>query len=195
MIGFDIDGVIANSLVVVDDEFERVLGKRVFENQTEWTIDASKLPMTNVCGFITDALIDRTGSIRPFDNAVNYMFKIWTDFIKGSNIKAIPIITAREYKTKQTTEIWLNKYINGIFPWKLYYSSNKLEIIEDLKLSFFVEDRHKTCCRLSRYCKTFMVNQPWNVKYNTTANNSITRVNDIKDVYEILEKDVVKKEQ
>jgi phage gp45-like len=73
--------------------------------------------------------------------------------------------------------------------------SNKLEIIEDLKLSFFVEDRHKTCCRLSRYCKTFMVNQPWNVKYNTTANNSITRVNDIKDVYGILEKESVKKEK
>jgi uncharacterized HAD superfamily protein len=189
MIGFDIDGVLCDSLSEVDKLFEKEVGHKVFANTRTWLINDPTLSHIDINEFLTQSIIDIGNDAKPYPNVIEYISKIHTDIFKH---KVIPIITSRHIRTKRITENWLNKYLGeyGI-RFKLFFSEYKVDIIRKLELKYFVEDRYETVKLVAdNVNKVFMVNRPWNI-YERITKFNIVQVNDIKEVYNYLKDNII----
>ena len=76
-------------------------------------------------------------------------------------------VTAREpsHPVKQATYRWLNKHLPHL-PYEVIFvesSTDKVKVLKDREIHYFVDDRYRTCHALSPQLKSmFMFNQNWN---------------------------------
>lgn len=113
-------------------------------------------------------------------------------FDKLSEIKwlwyELNIITARRDKIHEYTISWVNKYYPWIFA-NIHYTNHftqyevtKSEILKKIWASYMFEDNIRYAQEISEnsWVKTFLISQPWNLKFNLN-NENISRVNSWSD--------------
>jgi len=193
MIGFDIDGVLAHPFDIFDDKLEAMCGERLFENTKSWFLDLDSVGLKNLDFnfFLSSTLIEAGNTVPIYASCNFYIEKLWNQVVSPAKYPFIPIISSRDKTVRRTTEKWLDKYIRPTVPCKLYISNEKEKIIKELKLKYFVEDRYESCKKISSVCKVFMMNQPWNLE-REVPNYNVVRINDMKELYDEVKKDMYK---
>jgi len=149
-----------------------------------FTLKNYKIKVSGVCQeeiskFIYERLLLRSNRIQPIKSSINALPKILEFF----NQKYIPIITSRNKNLFNCTKEWC--YNNLTVPFQLFFTdgidADKLKIILENDIHYFVDDRFKTANDIAPFIKTsFLINYEWNfdrdVHPNVIRQNNLTQV-------------------
>ena len=179
-IGFDLDGVIAETYKVVLPVLKKMYPDRVkdYKFDCDWekyynlTSDEVKncFIKSGELGLLKDAPI--------YENAKRTLYKL----NKKYNIY---IVTWRNYipRAREDTLYWLDS--NKIPYYRLILSKNKFRIAEKENFCFFVDDTIDVCNRVAKSkVPTYLFNRPWNKGQATDA--MVKRIASWKEIGNIL---------
>ncbi len=181
MIAFDFDGVICNTNPILEGHFFDIYGENVKKNQTIYEFKTVK---PNPCfdetywQEIPVAIVNYQHIAPAVHGSIEALEAFWVDY----DMDYIQIITAREssLSVKQVTYNWCDRHFR--FPYKIRYCDNsedKQQIMLDMGVDIFVDDRFKTAqCLSSVLSVSYLFNQPWN-KRDTKLNDNVQRINSL----------------
>lgn len=162
-IGFDIDGVVADTMEafirVARDEFGiNYISKGQITSY--WIEECLPIPLDIIKTIINRLLADPFGiELEPLPGAR----EVLTKFAAHGRLT---FVTARP--AKETIEAWLVSLLSEVPHGDIRviatgHHSAKAEVLEELKLKYFVDDHLETCQDLhSRGIRTIVFDQPWN---------------------------------
>lgn len=182
MIGFDIDDTVFDLYPVVRTYFVSKLGYDVHPR----TKHNQKVP-----GISEEEMVSHIGQVlnnyNEMINPCNYAIEALTKFYELTN-QPIIFITSRRPFVKDATIELLNDKLS--VPYNLYQtvSSKKKDLIRELDLKYFVDDRMSIVKSCRKVCKmVFLMNKLWNLNREVVLN--ITRVNNLIEVFDYVRKD------
>ena len=109
------------------------------------------------------------GDLDPYPEA-----QVWLTNLLEDDRFEVYFITARgtehninwtkkmKYQVKKDTYEWMAKYFPNHNSDNIYFTHKKDELIYELGLKMFVEDRKDTAERVSKLCKSFLITRSWN---------------------------------
>ena len=162
-IGFDIDGVVADTMKafirVARDEFGiNYISKEQITSY--WIEECLPIPLDIVKTIINRLLVDPFGiELEPLPGAREFLIRLAAH---GS----LTFITARP--VKEPIEAWLVSILSGVPRGDIRviatgHHSAKAGKFEQLKLKYFIDDHLETCQGLhKRGVRTIVFDQPWN---------------------------------
>ena len=181
-VAYDLDGVVI-------DTYE-LIRKCLLENfnldfkREEHTTYYFKVPKTSeheVNVAIAQYLHDHWEESQPMPGSIWAIKKI-------AKITQMPpvFITARSIDTYTTTNMWLRKHLDIPYFIHLTTFTPKEDIVKDLKVDYFVEDRYKEAISCAPVVeKMFLYNSPWNMNRDLTHDN-IIRIDNLNDMISYL---------
>lgn len=177
-IGFDFDGVIADTATTFLEIASRKYGYNSFSKEDITTFeleDCINVPRAVVEKIFTEILMDSLGTgLLPMQGAIETL----SLFASHSSVK---IITARP--VEQPVHDWLETYFNTPLLDKIQVVAtgdhdDKIRHIHASKIKYFVDDRVVTCESLVREkIHPIVYNQPWN-----KGQHNLTMVSDWDDI-------------
>ena len=180
-IAFDIDSTVVNSEPIFYDEIFKATGKMPLAKEQhsfdllDWTNGDLDLLLKCI-----DNGEKRWKDFNAFDHAAETLMQIF----KLTREKIL-FVTARSETNWRPTLKMLRKEFYGL-PFEVVYSNDKRSVLQDRGINYFVEDRFKTCETCAPVLDLmFCINQHWNQGRNF-VNKNIIRVDNIKDVFEII---------
>jgi len=162
-IGFDIDGVVADTM----EAFIRIAREEfgidyISKEQitSYWIEECLPIPLDIIKAIINRLLTDPVGiKLEPLPGAREALMRLAAH---GS----LTFVTART--VKEPIEAWLISLLSGVAHEDIrviatgQYSA-KAGVLDELKLKYFIDDHLETCRDLhKRGIKTFVFDQPWN---------------------------------
>jgi uncharacterized HAD superfamily protein len=163
-IGVDLDGVTAD----IDTEMIRRLEEAGYETDiNKWHSYFMEDNHPHVPeGFFEDQFNDPNLwlNARPYEDAWHMVNKWWGE---GHNVF---FITCRPKSVWEITYRWLDDWsigFNDVYAGLEKYK--KLELVEPLKLDLFIEDDPLEAAEIARITTSFLVDRPYNVRYNIGA--------------------------
>jgi 5'(3')-deoxyribonucleotidase len=161
-IGFDIDGVLANTMQLFLDILLEVYGINhiSLDDITRYELEACLDIDPQIISAANQSIIDgnHPGRLAPMDGAARVLKRL-------SAYGPIRLVTARPYPGPIRT------WVEGILPSDQYpvqitatgSFDSKADILKSEDITFFVEDRLETCFLLQNYDITpVLFAQPWN---------------------------------
>ena len=175
MIGFDIDGVVAD----FNGIFRRVVLDEVGYDINNSPQDQFKIVIPGmsdaevfklVCGTIRRFVYE----MQPYPGTPYALWKLYS-----STREPIRFVTARRLITKEATERWLKEYI--VVPSEVAYvrSADKCSYLKEHGFTHFVDDRYRTVQQVKQCVPhTYLMNRPWN---EGRVADGVYRINDLND--------------
>jgi uncharacterized HAD superfamily protein len=162
-IGFDIDGVVADTMKA----FIRVAGEEFGINYISkeqitsyWIEECLPVPLDIIKSIINRLLVDPFGiELEPLPGAREVLMKLAAH-------GRLTFVTARP--AKEPIEAWLVSLLSEVPREDIRVIATghhlaKAEVLEELKLRYFIDDHLETCQDLhSRGIRTIVFDQPWN---------------------------------
>ncbi len=176
MIGFDIDDTSFDLYPVVRTYFASKLGYDVHP-RTKHNQSIPGLSDDDMIFHIREVLTKYNEMINPCPHAI----EAFENFYELTNTPIIFITARRPIVNEATLELLNSKMTT---PFILYHSksSEKKDVIRQLGLKYFVDDRMSNVRSCRNVCKmVFLMNRLWNLNREATLN--ITRVNNLMDVF------------
>jgi uncharacterized HAD superfamily protein len=169
-LGFDLDGVLYNWTEVVFEEFKN---HGIIPQQTDYdTFWEEDWKLYEPGHFFQNLVLDPTTYYRcAMDTRTKEILHEL-----GENYTLF-FITHRPVSAEIITRRWLKDA--GLFNDNLYITTNKLKIIRELLLDYYVEDRIKIVEELEKFITTFIKTTPWNK--NATFKRAI-RINNLEEL-------------
>lgn len=190
---FDLDGVIMDSIDIFRmhfwDVFKIDMGEaKIHHNQFNFVeLESKGLGYDKFGPEIPVALAKYHHIIPPIEGSIDAL-ETWHH---GMN-EPLLFVTAREpsHPVKQATYAWLDKHL-----FKAEYevifvesSTDKVKVLHNRNIRYFVDDRYRTCHTLCRQLSTmYMFNQNWNTGRPVTAMN-IQRISDLMEMIDDLDR-------
>jgi len=173
MIGFDLDGTLFDTMTAMRQIFLSKFNYDIGDTNC-YDISVPDIKPKYIVYAIHEAIIKYNDQILPYPDT-----KIALKKIVKITKQPIIIITARNRElTELTTHQLCKKYILPISPYKIYWasSSQKKEMIMNLGLDYFVEDRLRTANDCAPFLnRVFLLTRPWNWGRPTMPNVNRTR--------------------
>ena len=162
-IGFDIDGVVADTMKAFIRIAKEEFGINYISKEqitSYWIEECLPIPLDIIKTIINRLLIDPFGiGLEPLPGAKEVLTKLATR-------SRLTFVTARS--TKKPIEAWLVSLLSDVAHEDIRviatgHHSAKAEVLEKLKLKYFIDDHLETCQNLhSRGIRTIVFDQPWN---------------------------------
>lgn len=183
-IGFDIDGTITTPDNLVPLIQRRFKEDFKYEDLVEYDID-------KVLGVSKEDVIE---FFKENHELIILNPNMMTDSVKTINLlieegHELYLITARHDSTKEDTFKWLKMEGILVNESKVYFvgNHNKEELIQELDLDIYVDDRLETLLEVNRVtkgkCKTILIDAPYNRNYEE---RDIIRVRDYEELNKYL---------
>ena len=158
MIGFDIDGVIANfheafRLVVI----ERT-GVDIDVETPKYSIDIPQIPQKELHHLYDETVNHHSNRMQPYPGSIEALWKLYYE-----TREPLQFMTARNPLTAEATERWLKEYV--IHPFEVQYtpSSQKVDLLKKQGYTHFIDDRFRTVQQVKKDIPyTFLMDRPWN---------------------------------
>jgi uncharacterized protein len=162
-IGFDIDGVVADTMKAFMRIAEEEFGIDYIKKEqitSYWIEECLPIPLDIIKAIINRLLMDPIGiRLEPLPGARETLMRL-------SVHDSLTFVTARS--VKEPIEDWLISLLSGVAHKDIrviatgQYSA-KAGVLDELKLKYFIDDHLETCRDLhKRGIKTFVFDQPWN---------------------------------
>lgn len=185
-IGFDIDGTITtpdNLIPLIQRRFKEDFK---YEDLIEYDID-------KVLGVSKEDVIE---FFKENHELIVLNPNMMTDSVKTINLLKeeghdLCLITARHISTKEDTFKWLKREGILVNESKVYFvgNHNKEELIQELDLDIYVDDRLETLLEVNRVmsgkCKTILIDAPYNRSYKE---RDVIRVRNYEELNKELDK-------
>jgi hypothetical protein len=161
-IGFDIDGVLANTMQLFVDILDDVygIGHVTLDQITQYELEACLDIDPQIISAANQSIIDGDyrGRLAPMHGAVEVLKRLGT-------YGPIRLVTARPYPGP--IQAWVEELLPaGRYPVQITATGSfesKAEILKSEKITCFVEDRLETCFLLQNHDITpVLFAQPWN---------------------------------
>ena len=179
-IGFDIDGVVANSFKPIVEEIENLTGIRIEKKiGSKWIIDIENLSNSKKLEIINNCL-SKNEKIKVLPSPKIIIPKIYKSF----NCQ-IFFITARSKCLYDVTERWLKENFSDIeFKLIVVGDQDKIDAIKENNISIYVEDRLKNANEIADIIdRMYLINRPYNM--NRYTNPKIIRVKNFFEIWDI----------
>ena len=176
-IAFDIDGVVCDSITTFYESAKQKWNKPI--SNSTYQIKIRGISSDEIFHEYMGILIHENEKMFPYINAVESL-RIFAKYLVP-----LTFVTSRPEHclVMRSTMEWLKTYLQGV-KFNIIFTDNKLEYIQEQGFKYFVEDRYKTANQLAKNnIQCFLVNREWNMNRQTHKN--VTRVNDLKQVFEI----------
>jgi uncharacterized HAD superfamily protein len=180
MIGIDLDGVIADT----PDLIEQELITRGYDvvsfnkyNPDIRGIDDNKKIINDI---VHDILTERNFDIKPYTPFIN------TILAEINFVADITIVTARRKEYNKETRAWLDHYMSEI-PLNIVNvsSNNKTQYIKNNNMVCLVEDRLRTANHAAAEgVNTYLINRKWNMGRPT--HDDVVRIGDLSTFQSLL---------
>jgi len=162
-IGFDIDGVVADTMKAFIRIAEEEFGIDYIKKEqitSYWIEECLPIPVDIIKAIINRLLMDPIGiRLEPLPGAREALMRLAAQ-------DTLTFVTARS--VKEPIEDWLISLLSGVAHRDIrviatgQYSA-KAGVLDELKLRYFIDDHLETCRDLhKRGIKTFVFDQPWN---------------------------------
>lgn len=160
MIGFDIDGVIANFHDIFREVVLDETGVDIDElDNTRFEIKIPGLNKQDVGALVNKTINRFVFEMQPYPGAVEALWKLY-----DRTREPIQFVTARKQITKESTERWLKEYV--VVPHVLHsgiQSAQKAVYLERFKFTHFIDDRFRTVKEVVKHVPyTYLMSRPWN---------------------------------
>ncbi|MEM3452129.1 MAG: hypothetical protein QW835_00685 [Candidatus Hadarchaeum sp.] len=172
MIGFDIDGVLADSFFLVREMAKTDFGVDLLNHLNGYHISVPGLSTVQVKLYYRTILQFYYKRISPYPDAI--------DLMRQFKNRKVNLITSRQPSLRKETERWLRENLK-INNYQLFFSERKIEEVLTLGLKFFVEDRLATANDLAGVLElVFLPNRPWNIGRETAKN--VVRIDSLLEI-------------
>ena len=179
VIGLDLDSVLCNTEVALDKYLCEELGvsldweNEVHQYKIEYLPRITDDQKKKIMEIIDSGALFK--DLYPYNYAEHATKKLKNEGF------AIVIITSRSEKLRSMTMDWLAEYDISYDMLYMTHSTTKYEIIQNLKIKSFVEDRFDTLEMIVDRCGVldyglYVVNQHWNKRHH---HEQIVRVDDV----------------
>ncbi len=162
-IGFDIDGVVADTMKAFIGIAKKEFGINYISKEqitSYWIEECLPVPLDIIKTIINRLLIDPFGiELEPLPGAGEVLTRLAAH-------SRLTFVTARP--AKEPMEAWLVSLLSDVPRGDIRviatgHHSAKAEVLEELKLKYFIDDHLETCQDLhSRGIRTIVFDQPWN---------------------------------
>ena len=184
-IGYDLDGVICNTMFAFHQFFRKKYDHWIFDSEKP----EFRTPMPedydykNIHDDIAEAINTYQRFLYPHSGSIEAIREIQS----RSGRRWPIIITARSIKCYKASKEWLNKWLGDHVLVMVDGADNKMSWIDKFKLDYYVEDRYKTCLKMSKVLKSvFMPDRPWN--FGRPLPDNVIKVRDLVDVKVLLDR-------
>jgi uncharacterized HAD superfamily protein len=160
MLGFDIDGVVAN----FNEVFRQVVLDKtgIDTNHLDQSRFELKIPgqsQEEITAMVNESINRFVFEMQPYPGAVEAIWRLW-----DQTREPINFITARKLITEEATKRWLDEYI--IAPYTLannIRSAEKAEYLKEHGYTHYIDDRYRTVQQVKEHVPyTFLMDRPWN---------------------------------
>jgi len=192
-IGFDFDGVIQNSNMVFKVLMYNTFGTMDFKSydgagNERFKYEIEGVSTTKIWNVIHKSMREYQPLMEPIAGAPDLLRTVY-----AQSLQPIEIITARPDDVREATEEWLKTHIK--VPCNVHIvpppkngdgvKNAKVDIIWNLELDAFVEDRFKYASKIAQGCENiqhmFLLNKPYNMGRRVAG-----KVHRIDSLYELI---------
>ena len=176
MIGFDIDGVVADFNSVFREVVLMETGVDTNDlDNTRFELQIPGLSKRDVTELVNRTINRFVYDMQPYEGSVVALWRLY-DMTR----EPIEFVTARKLITEEATRRWLDEYV--VIPYNLHNgigSAQKAEYLEEKGFKWFIDDRFRTVKEVVKHVPyTFLMSRPWNEGREVAG---VYRVNDLNE--------------
>lgn len=160
MIGFDIDGVIADFNSVFRSVILDEVGVDINDlDQTRFEIHVPGLTSRDVGDLVVKTINRFVWDMQPYPGVIEALWRLY-----DATREPIVFVTARKLITEEATKRWLDEYV--VVPYTLFNgirSAEKAQFLGSKGFTHFIDDRFRTVQEVKEYVPyTYLMSRPWN---------------------------------
>lgn len=159
MIGFDIDGVIADFNPMFHLEVERQTGIVLDEDPTTFNYELPGVSEKEIFQLVVDTINKRVNQMESYPGAIEALWRLY-----DNTREPIQFMTARsEELNGDATKKWLDERV--VVPYEVQYvrSSKKADTLKEQGFTHFIDDRFRTVEQIKKVVPyTFLMDRTWN---------------------------------